>query len=180
MGPKNSTINNTSAFWPLESLAWSILAMSLYPTWVSQRWLAVDLLVFIFQSRWAKNELICLCCFFTWKLFMFVLKRVGHVCKPSRGLLCGADCSKTQNGFPSALYWSYEACLKNTLVYNSEEVTVSIFTLSLSRLLFLFSLQGCKKTGKKRNVRDIWTLADKVGVRVFQLQKPSGAAAEPP
>lgn len=44
----------------------------------------------------------------------------------------------------------------------------------------LFSPQGCKKTGKTRNVWDIWTLANKVGVGVFQLQKPSGAAADPP
>lgn len=76
----------------------------------------------------------------------------------------------------------YEPYFKNTLLYNSEEemiMAISLF-LSLSGLLLLLSPQGYEKTRKKRNVWNIWTLADKAGVRVFQLQEPSGAASESP
>lgn len=107
------------------------------------------------------------------------IEESGHVSAPSGGLLCGADCIKTWNGFPFALYWSMSHILK-ILCYTTLRKRQSNFTLSLSGLLFLSSLWGYEKTRKKRDVWDIWTLADKVGVRVFQLQEPSGAAAESP
>lgn len=74
-------------------------------------------------SHWAKSEPVCLCCFHLKAVHVgTVLKRVGHVSIPNKGLLCGQTASK-QNGIPSALYWSHEPCLKNTLVYDAEEET---------------------------------------------------------
>ena len=111
MGPKNSIISN-NCFCLL------IPAMSLYPTWDSQRWLAVDLLGLHCSEPLNQDWIICLCCLLPEGCSCSFWRKRAMYLEPIKGPSV-VNCIRTQNRFPSAFYQSNEPHLKNPQVYGS-------------------------------------------------------------